>query len=167
MLVVKNVLKKYNGIMYHTPNSTNKAKLTKFSKPTSTTGSSGSKVDVFAACIIVDNHKTVTIKPHTVNTVTSTDHVVYNHPASAQATTHAYSSGAQYANSPDPRALERIQQIKTQALLHQTNTNSLGGISKKARENWKLVVVCAAAILLLVMFVGPFFGHVTNALASL
>lgn len=164
MLVVKSMVKKYNRCMQSSSTSPTALNIAKFSKPAQGTKAkhkgSSPKVDVFAAGIVVDDYKTVVIQPNIIKT----------RGVDTQSLIDALQDNTTGpAKSPYQIELDtqkRIQRLRDQALLQQHNAPKKNEAIKKSSDNWKIIVAYSVAILLLLLLVGPFFGHVASALAA-
>lgn len=165
MLVVKSMVKKYNRRMQHSSISPTALNISEFNEPTqhgkaNKHTDSNPRVDVFAAGIVVDSYRTVVIQPNIIKTRRAeTKSLIGELQDNASGPTKS-----PYQIELDTQ--KRVQRLRDQALLRQHNAPKKNEMIKKGSDNWKLIVAYSAAILLLLLLVGPFFGHVASALAA-
>lgn len=165
MLVVKSMVKKYNRRMQHSSISPTSLNIAKFNKSTQNSKtdehiSSNPRVDVFAAGIVVDSYRTVVIQPNIIKTRrVETKNQIGELQDNALVPTKS-----PYQVELDNQ--KRIRRLRDQALLQHYNAPKKHEVIKKGSDNWKLIAAYTAVVLLLLLIVGPFFGHVASALAA-
>ncbi len=153
--------------MYHNSTNTRTVDISKFNKSAKQdethSDNVSSKIDVYTTGIFVDDADMVTIRP---NIITSEDSMVKDPMPENVVAENAVINSQTLRYQSELETQKRIQQIRTRALLHQYNAPKKMDGLKQSSDSWKLVIAYAAAILLLVLLVGPFFSHVASALSA-
>ncbi len=153
--------------MHHSSTSTKAVDISKFNKSTKRdenhSDNGNSRIDVYTTGIFVDDADMVSIRP---NIVSREDNMVKIPMPESVVDENAAITSQTLRYQSELETQKRIQQIRTRALLHQYNApKKIDGL-KQSSDSWKLVIAYAAAILLLVLLVGPFFSHVASALSA-
>lgn len=149
MLVVKSMVKKYNRLMNQT------------SLRLDTSGPNDSDtIEVYSAGIEIHDTTAVIIEPNILDTRVIPDQNLT--PADYRETEPIKSAYQAQLDS-----AKRVQRLRDQSILQRHSKSKKSIAIQKVNANWRPILVYGLAILLLALIVGPFFGHVATALASL
>lgn len=117
-------------------------------------------IEVYSAGIEVHDASPIIIRPNVIDTRTvPNQRLAFTDYRRSEPIKSAYQAQLDSA--------KRVQRLRDQSILQRHSKSKKSIAIQKVNANWRPILVYGLAILLLALIVGPFFGHVATALASL